>query len=660
MTSFFDIIYPNTTSRTYFYLSDNKATAVPPLSAELGCVFHQIECLSKYARIYPDESLIAKVGAFVPANFLASFASMPEAHALALLDGNPAAVGRARRPEAFFRFLLIHLDKELTSRRGGSKIIDSLHGFTFVSVNEFITGSGPPTTSKQHAMTVDLAYDPFVKNPEEKVKFGEVLRHALSKESRLRAWCQESRSYETVVQRKIATSLPTILALSCCCAGRHNEEGLSIWRTNGPENGHWLPEFVEVEIEDDGNVVVREMIEEDGASGEAWMEFKGTSLSPAVADIVKSSLGSTRKHRYRLDAVLSFVRDNTRDDKDEQVQGHHVLHTRVSFNFKRQAYEKQRVKTQLVASTTKAPEDTSIEDMITLTSGIKEEVFQKRIEDVEERIKRLDELDSEDEWILFNGFVVSSTVSEDARAFHVSFKDPCLVIFRAVDQEGNKSKKERKNSDAKESNKLGLSVMQTKSIYSGRKPEYTVTRSNSKSWRVYLFTIERCIFVHFLSHSLSLVLPGQGDLIAFDAEFVSVQEEESILDERGSKVTIREGRLALARMSVIDCRSGTVILDDYILPCEPVVDYLTRFSGITASDLDPKTTPHHLISMQSAYLKLRYLTERRVSRCSFECLSVLIMCNAYQCFFQGLYFRGTWPLSGFLDSKSCCSTGSNY
>lgn len=107
-----------------------------------------------------------------------------------------------------------------------------------------------------------------------------------------------------------------------------------------------------------------------------------------------------------------------------------------------------------------------------------------------------------------------------------------------------------------------------------------------------------------------IALPGQGDLIAFDAEFVCVQEEESELTDRGSKVTVRETRLALARISVIDCRSGTVIVDDYIVPCEPVVDYLTRFSGITAADLDIKKSPHHLVTMQSAYLKLRYLCER--------------------------------------------------
>jgi PAB-dependent poly(A)-specific ribonuclease subunit 2 len=105
-------------------------------------------------------------------------------------------------------------------------------------------------------------------------------------------------------------------------------------------------------------------------------------------------------------------------------------------------------------------------------------------------------------------------------------------------------------------------------------------------------------------------LPGAGDLIAFDAEFVSVQEEESVLTNTGAKLITRETRYALARVSIIDCRSGSIMVDDYVLPCEPVVDYLTRFSGTVEGDLDPKNSPHHLISMRSAYLKLRCLTER--------------------------------------------------
>jgi PAB-dependent poly(A)-specific ribonuclease subunit 2 len=105
-------------------------------------------------------------------------------------------------------------------------------------------------------------------------------------------------------------------------------------------------------------------------------------------------------------------------------------------------------------------------------------------------------------------------------------------------------------------------------------------------------------------------LPGEGDLIALDAEFVSVQEEDVEMSESGDKIVIRETRHVLARISVIDCRTDRIIIDDYILPKEPVVDYLTRFSGIHPGDLDPKTSPHHLVPARTAYLKLRYFVER--------------------------------------------------
>lgn len=99
-------------------------------------------------------------------------------------------------------------------------------------------------------------------------------------------------------------------------------------------------------------------------------------------------------------------------------------------------------------------------------------------------------------------------------------------------------------------------------------------------------------------------------MIAFDAEFVSVQAEEALLNESGQKVSVRETRHALARISIVDCSTGNILVDDHVLPREPVVDYLTRFSGIVHGDLDPKKSPHHLTSTRSAYLKLRYLMER--------------------------------------------------
>jgi len=105
-------------------------------------------------------------------------------------------------------------------------------------------------------------------------------------------------------------------------------------------------------------------------------------------------------------------------------------------------------------------------------------------------------------------------------------------------------------------------------------------------------------------------LPRKGDLLAIDAEFVSVQHEDSYLSANGSKVTVTEGRHALARVSVVICQTNTVLIDDYVLPEEPIVDYLTRFSGVQQHDLDPITSTHHLVNLMTAKLKLRLLLKR--------------------------------------------------
>ncbi|CAM9107459.1 unnamed protein product [Ectocarpus fasciculatus] len=49
-----------------------------------------------------------------------------------------------------------------------------------------------------------------------------------------------------------------------------------------------------------------------------------------------------------------------------------------------------------------------------------------------------------------------------------------------------------------------------------------------------------------------------------------------------------------------------LLCDDYVLPAEPVIDYVTRFSGVTCEDLNPTLSTHALISHRAAILKLRY------------------------------------------------------
>jgi PAB-dependent poly(A)-specific ribonuclease subunit 2 len=52
-------------------------------------------------------------------------------------------------------------------------------------------------------------------------------------------------------------------------------------------------------------------------------------------------------------------------------------------------------------------------------------------------------------------------------------------------------------------------------------------------------------------------------------------------------------------------RAGAPAIDDYVAAAEPVVDYLTRWSGIRPGDLDPRASRRHLVTLKAAYLKLR-------------------------------------------------------
>ena len=49
---------------------------------------------------------------------------------------------------------------------------------------------------------------------------------------------------------------------------------------------------------------------------------------------------------------------------------------------------------------------------------------------------------------------------------------------------------------------------------------------------------------------------------------------------------------------------GVPFINDYIKTYEPVVDHLTKYSGLHEGDLDPKTSSHALLPLKVAYKKL--------------------------------------------------------
>ncbi|KAJ3219092.1 poly(A)-specific ribonuclease [Dinochytrium kinnereticum] len=103
-----------------------------------------------------------------------------------------------------------------------------------------------------------------------------------------------------------------------------------------------------------------------------------------------------------------------------------------------------------------------------------------------------------------------------------------------------------------------------------------------------------------------------GFLCAIDAEFVALNKEELEIRSDGTRSILKPSRLGLARVSVIrgsEPGEGTPFIDDYINSSEPIVDYLTEYSGIKAGDLDPLVSTRPLVPLKTAYKKLRLLVD---------------------------------------------------
>ena len=396
---------------------------------------------------------------------------------------------RARRPEAFYRFLIHHLDNELPSKNG-LRVFDSIQGFDYVSVNEFVDVKASPTVSTTHSLTVELSYESFVAskpkktpdNDERNPNFSEVLRHSLCRESRLRAWCKATNDYETIIQRKIAASLPSTLAISCSCAGDKHNGGLSVWKNAEHPARFWLPEIIEVELQENGNVIVRELIGSNMEDAGAWEVSEAEEVLPREvvnalrksSEKLDSSATGMRKHRYQLDAVVSFIRSGGGVEDENDASGHHVLHARVS-----KSYDERALALQMSQLETFASSD-SDSDILTLTSKLSKDMLEARSALVRSKLDRRNAKGG-DSWILINGLAVTETIVEDARSFEVAFKEPCLVTFRQIDLE-----ERRKEEMLPPLSKVPFKVMNTPSLSTGKPPKLFVEKESGEIYSVRL------------------------------------------------------------------------------------------------------------------------------------------------------------------------------
>jgi len=206
----------------------------------------------------------------------------------------------------------------------------------------------------------------------------------------------------------------------------------------------------------------------------------------------------------------------------------------------------------------------------------------------------------ENQWHLFNDFLVRKIPDEEALRFDTSWKLPSVVTYQV--------KHARHSIDDSWKDNLDTALLFNKwSVQTDDDP------------------------LAFRTLALPEEMPLPGTPVGIDAEFVALQQEELEIKADGSRSIVRPSRLGLARVSVLrggeDCSfddesdpdtpppilsASTApyvpFIDDYIHIQEPIIDYLTLYSGISPGDLSPKTSPYHptgrLVSLKKAYKKI--------------------------------------------------------
>jgi len=196
--------------------------------------------------------------------------------------------------------------------------------------------------------------------------------------------------------------------------------------------------------------------------------------------------------------------------------------------------------------------------------------------------------DDADEYVLFNDFLVRTVPESEVLHFGESWKIPALLVWERVDAAAT------------------ARAAQLAEAASTLQPDYgLLTRDeNMAMHRVDARTRHEVLSLD--------EIPQPGTLVAIDAEFVALALEELELFSDGTRSLIEPSRLALARVSVLrgeGPREGIPFIDDHIYTTEPVVDYLTQFSGIHLGDLDPEHTRSTLVPHKVAYKKLRMLVD---------------------------------------------------
>lgn len=580
------------------------------LACELGFLFHMLDT----AQGIPCQA----------SNFLRAFRTIPEASALGLLlsdsDDARKKVNFPRLVQSWTRFVLqqIHsetpefqdddIQKSEKASETGSQV-SKLFGWTLLNSNQCRCGNVREKEST--TLLCSLVYpDPLPPVPERVTPhypFTEILKRSLCLESTMPAWCDKCEKYQPTLQSKRLKSLPEILTVS---SGLENQQDLNFWQTQiemfGNKDSKAMSFCSSAPVpkrcrygncctragckffheKDKGKRYVASKVEVDTSvqSASSWLPLSilVTLNKDGTVDICRADCKTEASTSE--DAGLSTGKEDGAGGKDKKISSE-----KEQVGDEKEEGDDLEMKEGEGEAEEESEEEEGNAVLYELTSVVSV-VNNSRTNIVScIRVGPSYHIHHQGgpatQWYLFNDFTIVPISPEEAVWLPLDWKLPCVLHYTLADI----------------SNKHPATV---KAPLSADVFQQDISLAANGGRR----------HVTFTPLSPSEILK-QGDIVAMDAEFVTLNQEEAEIRSDGTRSTIRPSHMSVARISCLRGQGpleGIPFIDDYIATQEQVVDYLTQFSGIQPGDLDVTISSKHLTTLKATYRKLRYLVDEGV------------------------------------------------
>lgn len=420
---------------------------------------------------------------------------------------------------------------------------------------------GQETQRQSDTNIINLSYPdcnpPGNTRPPFEVPFCDVLKNTLTAEQNMQTWCNVCDRYQPHTQIKTIQHIPDVVAVNCHI---ENARDYEFWRIQ--------------------HMILKQRKEEINESSQGTF-INAPGGNPVMCRYGNGCRRSGCKFRHERD-LLEPAAHNYDEDIDCQWIPLGLmmdLHPDGTLNVEEYPDEQ--------AVPRDPPPTMKYYEVLAVVYNIKDEKTAGNLVaciNVGETYHQRKEKVTCTQWYLFNDFSILPIEKHEACAVNLDWKVPCTIYF--------KRRHLTKFHDLTVTNPITVKVL---------REDFGLVNSVNRKVTFEPLTEEE--------------LPKEGDVVALDAEFVSLNQEESELRSDGTRSMIKPSHLTCARMTCLRGKGekkGIAFIDDYISTQEQVVDYLTQWSGISPGDLNPELSTKNLTTLKSTYVKLRYLVDNKV------------------------------------------------